>query len=538
VLSLPTLRSTTCTMASPPELYPYLCSNYQLPQSLHPLLEAHLSQTRSSIAALDTEIALLEAVLFSKREERLKASKIFTKHSQILCSARKIPPEVWGIVFSFALGEDPFGRQERKAYCCIRAVCRSWRDVLAETPGIFKGLVVDLDGPLTRSWFNELEAGKQQVKEKLQMWLTIMGRNRPYHLDLGLEDEDNYVEFFEEFGPGISGFVQWILTNEPAVNILSVREVSIFTSILDHVPPNNQISQLTLAFNGHFIEPEYFEKRTLQEGFPCLQRLIIHPPFDFLLPMQCPNLQALTLTQVWMPAHNLLTFLSGLPSLRELMIASTCPVQAGSPIPPALSTPLMHPKLEILVIEGEDMMLLLEHVTFPVLKFLALMACGPRGHHEFLIETIPSFLRRCSQDCNTFMTSISGQIPKSMFDSIVYNLPPDTRLHLDARIDLPTHEDAAISPSPPTPAHARTFSEVFCTQNVDDLQWLRGNHEGSPANEQRIMYMLEGVLGKDEVHERKRNLRGFGYTLAILPVDAYRSLLRSSMPPMTVEWDE
>jgi hypothetical protein len=116
----------------------------------------------------------------------------------------------------------------------------------------------------------------------------------------------------------------------------------------------------------------------------------------------------------------------------------------------------------------------------------------------------------------------------------VYNLPVGSRLHLDALVTVP-EDDAEFSS--PTPTYARPFDEVFCTQNLDGLQWLRGSHENSPANG-KIIHMPEGVLGEEEVHDRQNELRGLGYALEILPMDDYLRLLRSSMPPMTVEWVE
>ncbi|KAH6910200.1 hypothetical protein BKA70DRAFT_1272444 [Coprinopsis sp. MPI-PUGE-AT-0042] len=203
-------------MDSPPELSPYLSSNLPLPHGLKPTLGTYLAKTSNCIAELDAEIDQLERALDAKRREREKYKQAHEEHSRLQAPIRSIPPEIWGIIFGFTLGHEPFSLWEYRMYGYLRQVCWSWRDVVSATPELCRGLVVDLDGPLAQA-SNSNEEGLRCLKKRLESWLAIVSRNHPYHLFLSLEDGDSF-----EWSEDVTEVVQWILTTGPSPTILSL----------------------------------------------------------------------------------------------------------------------------------------------------------------------------------------------------------------------------------------------------------------------------------------------------------------------------
>ncbi|KAH6910190.1 hypothetical protein BKA70DRAFT_1272418 [Coprinopsis sp. MPI-PUGE-AT-0042] len=427
----PSLPSTTCSMDSLPEFSPYLFSNTALPDELKPTLGAYLTQISGCIAELAAEIDQLERALDVKRQKKAQYMRAYERHLQLQAPIRSIPAEILGLIFGLTLGDEPFDRREYQTYGYIREVCTSWRDVLATTPDLCKGLVVDLDGPLTNATYTD-EGDIRAIQHNLKPWLAIVSQNHPYHLVLGAEDEDNVADS-EDHIPGI---YEWIFTTIPTPRILSINNSNIFSAVYSLVPRDNQISHLTLDF-WQDADLEVFEVTPFQKVFPCLKSLFIDSPIEFLSPMRHSNLQSLTLCQIYGSSRAFSHFLLDFPSLQELRICAEelCDPQED---PANTSEPLIHPKLEILVAEGEDLALLLKHVTFPSLKFLGLKAWGANEDYGF-----PVFLQRCSLDNKGFTVSIKGSPSKPMFNLLIRNVPRGARLHLDVLVDDDENEDYA-----------------------------------------------------------------------------------------------
>ncbi|KAH6910180.1 hypothetical protein BKA70DRAFT_118209 [Coprinopsis sp. MPI-PUGE-AT-0042] len=179
-------------MDSPPELSPYLSTNIPFPRELRPILEAYLEQTSSIVASLDAEVNQLERALDAKKRTRDYHKKNYEEHSRLPSLSRTVPPEVWGAIFAFTLGDEPFGQRERRTYAYLREVCTIWRDVVA-TPDICRGLVFTGDTPRIRTPYRN-ERGIQSVKDHLEPWLAIVSRNHPYHLILDAEHDRSFVD--------------------------------------------------------------------------------------------------------------------------------------------------------------------------------------------------------------------------------------------------------------------------------------------------------------------------------------------------------
>lgn len=512
-------------MDSPPELSPYLETNFPLPRGLKPSLEAYLEQTLNIIAILDTEIDELERALDAKRRKNAEHKELYEKHYRLQAPARNIPPEIWGIVFGFTLGDQPFGRFEYRTYGYLREVCTTWRDVLAATPNLCRGLVVHLDGPLAQSSYSE-EEGITTMEDNVEAWLAIVSRNYPYHLVLSMEDEESFDE-----DNRVIGLYEWILTTAPTPTILTISCSEIFTEVVCLGSRSNQVTHLTLDF-WEEVDRDVLDEVPFQEVFPCLTTLSINAPIQLISTMGHKNLKSLTLTKICGSPSDFALFLLEFPSLQELRIDSEEPYRDYDDNLHSF-TPLIHPTLEILVAEGEDLMLLVQYITLPSLKFLGLNTWGSTYDYDELAEVIPAFFERCSLDSKNFITSFRGIPCKFFSDLFINNLPRGTRLHLDVNID---DDDETLGSYSPTSTQPRIFTEIFCDRKIDDLGWLRRDCKTSQTSE-NTLYMLKGVLNEEEVHAQQKGLQVWGYALKILAADRYWKLLLSHLPEMTVQWD-
>ncbi|KAH6910191.1 hypothetical protein BKA70DRAFT_1272422 [Coprinopsis sp. MPI-PUGE-AT-0042] len=516
-------------MDSPPEFSPYLSSNMPLTPRLKPLLGTYLARAASLIEEVDAEIEQLERALDAKRQYREQYKEGYKEHLGLQSSIRDIPPEVWGIIFGFTLGDEPFGLWEYRTYGYLREVCTIWRDVVAKTPDICRGLVVHLDGHFFQGPHSD-GSGIQHVKDKLKPWLAIMSRNLPYHLVLSTLDDNS----FNDGDDSVMEAVKWMFTTDPAPTILSIYHSSVFTSVYVFGPRDNTITHLRLSF----CQDVYWtmsEMITFEEVFPCLTNLHLDAPVHIQDRIGHANVQSLTLTRIYGFAHEFSSFLLNFPSLRELKLDSPDPCERSAATNSPVS--LIHPTLETLVVDGEDMMLLLENITLPSLRFLGLNCWGLEDDHELLAEIIPAFLQRCSLDDHMFSASITGDPLLFIFHLLIHNLPRGTRLHLD--LDTEMGEDVAREEVPLSPAstQARGFIEVFCTRRPNDFDWLRGDRAYRPGGEPTKVYLPEGIFEEDEVELVEEEVEGWGYTLEFLRMKAYKQLVRSSIPHMPFDWE-
>ncbi|KAH6910183.1 hypothetical protein BKA70DRAFT_1272405 [Coprinopsis sp. MPI-PUGE-AT-0042] len=487
-------------MDSPPELLPYLSSNQ--------VLRTYLIQTSTHIAEIDAEIDQLQRALEAEKRQRDHYRKKQKEYSRLQTPARTIPPEIWGVIFGFTLGDKPFGRCEYRMYRYLRQVCTTWRDVVAMTPDLCRGLVIHMDGPmLETSW--RLETGIRLPQDKLAPWLAIVSRNHPYHLALSVEDEDD----FNWEDDDVAKDVQWILTTEPTPTTLTLINSEMFSLVCANAPRDNQVSHLTLDF------PQEVERDILDNTH--FQRV---------------NLQSLTLTQILGTPRAFSNFLLDLPALREVRTDSLDPYRHGPENIPNPPPPLVHPTLEILIAGREDLLVLLENLTFPSLQFLGLKVRGSQEAYDSIPKTFPAFIRRCSLDNKRFKASIRGRLSASVLSVLIHNMPCGTRLHLDVVVELDDKE----APHTSTSAQSRlssSFVEVFCTQGLSNLYRPHEEHDLPPRAELIKMYVPEGLLDRESIETRREELQDWGYALEVLPVNAYRRLLQSMMPKMTIDWE-
>jgi hypothetical protein len=440
-------------------------------------------------------------------------------------SVYRIPPEIWGSIFGHTLGLDPYGLQEYRTYGYLRQVCKTWRDVLAGTPDLCRGLVVDLDGPLTKQ-------EPTSLKDSLQPWLAIVSRNHPYHLVLGALDDEAFGELE---AADCATIFDWIFTTKPPPTILSINNYELFAFMFPECIKENQISQLTFDFWG-FLDPNLFDLTRMQDVFPRLNSLTVKAITVFTGAMGHTNIQSLTLSRIVGEAAEFATFLMEFPALRQLEIGPE-----GKIFPPDSSPnpfpPLIHPTLEILVMQGEDPLLLLELITFPSLKFLALSGCSSRRNYEALAEIVPAFLSRCSLDDKNFTASIRFVRSQFIFDLLMRCIPRGARLHVDVDTE-PDQEDEGELPPLPSLDPSRILSEIFFIHRLDDIGWLKNDRGGHlPSRGPSKVYLPGWILDEDEVAAVREELKGWGHTPELLAEEAWVRVLQSSIPHMPLGWE-
>ncbi|KAH6902091.1 hypothetical protein BKA70DRAFT_674174 [Coprinopsis sp. MPI-PUGE-AT-0042] len=468
----------------------------------------------------------------AKKQMRDDYKKRRLDYLSLKAPIRRLPPEILGMVFSFTLGKTPFERWQYCTYGYLRRVCTTWRDVLATTPDVCRGLEVLLDRPPGQAAPSYRLGGVSSFEEMLAPWLAIVSRNHPYHLVLGATQY--YISDPEGGFPDIA---RWILSTTPIPTILSIENSGIFSLLHDCIPRDNKISQLTLDFSDDVDRTE-LEEVSLEEIFPCLKSLIIDAPIAFSNPINHSNLQSLSLTDAYGSAQAFSESLMEMPRLRELRI---CSQQLYSRYRQTTHTLQIHSAVEILVVEGEDMMLLLEYLTFPSLKFLGLDAFGFFDDANAMNEVISAFLQRSCAGKYDFTASFTGRSSKYIIDLFIRNLPLRTRLHyaldvFDHDNDEDPDECYRGAEYSLIPQHAHCITEIFFSKTSDHLPLLCGDPQSLRDDKVIKLYLPFGVLQQEEVEIRQEELRGWGYALEIVRADAFAKLLRSSIPPMTIEW--
>ncbi|KAH6883640.1 hypothetical protein BKA70DRAFT_169931 [Coprinopsis sp. MPI-PUGE-AT-0042] len=171
--------------SSPPELAPYVSSNNILPSYLSSYLDAYLLKLFQTMKRLESEITAspLEELPIFKMQDYQKVKEAYNTHVRIKAPIRRIPQDVLGVIFPYAIDIPPFNTYSDVAR--IRSVCSSWRHVARTTPGLWTSLTIHLD-----KWCGEelddldSDALLRHFKEALAPWTSILSKTIPYQLIL------------------------------------------------------------------------------------------------------------------------------------------------------------------------------------------------------------------------------------------------------------------------------------------------------------------------------------------------------------------
>ncbi|KAH6902093.1 hypothetical protein BKA70DRAFT_1307246 [Coprinopsis sp. MPI-PUGE-AT-0042] len=428
----------------------------------------------------------------------------------------EIPPEIWSIVFLFALGSNPFGREERRAFTCLRRVCSTWGRIVTTTPGLCPGLVLNLE-----KWGRDLEVA-EAFEAKLLPWLAIIGQSQPYHLTIAL---DSLWSIQSDHCISLARYLLFEAT--PTPTSLSIYSFEMVNAILWMSESCSSIIHLDVNFNNDLDESSIYK---LPLVFPQLKCFTTNARTSFKTSFGHPRLQGLTLLDIVGAPEDLAFLCMDLPCLRELRMSSEDIYELAEPFKP-LVTPLAHLTLEILILEGEDTIPLLARLTLPSLKFLGLDAWGDSNGRRILEDNLPAFLQRSY--LSNLTVSLKGYCYVPFFASLMQSLPPATTLisNFDFELDV-DEEDEACNLISPIVAF-RNIKRMICFY----LSWLHECRPPSPPSGGSKIHTPLERLEKDEMGSLKEELTEKGFLLERCTLSAMDMILASSVPQMMIKWE-
>lgn len=169
----------------PPELTPYFFNtNAPLPPHLQPALDAYLHCVATTVHQLDQETRRLAGALEAKKKSQRFYKKIQQMSSSLSGSIRRVPTEIVGLIFGFVFRDKPFDLKEYRTHGRLRRVCSRWNGAALTTPGLCKGLVVDLQQWLDRVPTGERDDLVRGFKKLIAPWIAVIHRTGPYHLQI------------------------------------------------------------------------------------------------------------------------------------------------------------------------------------------------------------------------------------------------------------------------------------------------------------------------------------------------------------------
>ncbi|KAG7089071.1 hypothetical protein E1B28_010781 [Marasmius oreades] len=134
-----------------------------------------------NLRKLDVEIARLQA-------QREVLYTFINNHPTILSPSRRVPPDIWRLVFSCCLpGSDFPVRTITEAPLSLTRICRSWREIALTTPGLWNAIHINIakESPvLYDEWYTRMRARIDGVKR----WLENSG-SLPLRISLSVGEE-------------------------------------------------------------------------------------------------------------------------------------------------------------------------------------------------------------------------------------------------------------------------------------------------------------------------------------------------------------
>jgi hypothetical protein len=379
-----------------------------------------------------------------------------------------IPAEIWSIILHIVFGSKLFGWEERYTYTRLRSVCASWRRILISALGICSGLELDLG-----VWANGSE-GLEGFKERLAPWLAIIAPNRPYRLQLSLKRLGSLESDL------CTSIVRHLLCEAvPTPTSLSFDSFDVCDAICQMGKACNTVTDLDANLWGRSRNYDAFG---LPDQFPMLESFTSAAFVRIQLLSSHRNLQSLTLLDIAGASQDFALLCVELPCLRQVKIAcGVTDMFNWTTAVVALDAPVVHSTLDVVLIEGEQLLAALEYLTLPSLKFLGIEQHErPEGRWE-LEELLPAFFKRSG--VSNITVSLKGCCHTTFFATLTGSLPPSTTLLTTFHFDYQAEEEEEeqdinlISPY----ADYGNIKEIVCL----NLRWIRGIQYKAMSQEER-----------------------------------------------------
>ncbi|KAH6912376.1 hypothetical protein BKA70DRAFT_1267345 [Coprinopsis sp. MPI-PUGE-AT-0042] len=505
-----------CQMDRPPSLEHYLSTNDFLSPDDSLALNGYLGQLTARIRYLDSNIAKLQIVDNAKNSERDRLQGEYDLCVKTKSPIRKIPPEILGIIFAFAVNTSSFNQFTDVAN--LRGVCSSWRQAALSTPGILDDLRIYLD-----KWCpTEIQDERmlhRQFEEELMPWLAIVSRTPAYHLTLALSKPRE--PFNDAAKNQQAQLARYLLSAIPQPGAITVRSPLGMFGVMLLTSSGLTCSARKLTVQGGWevelqaLGPSFSSLEALEVGIPLSLNPI--PPFCH------PSLTTLQLNDLSGQGIYLRRLIQELPCLRELKLSSRDYMKTEDV--DTTSTAFTHHCLETLFIDGEDFLLFLHPISFPSLRFIELY-----GHylteydHEMLGSSTGTRIFSTSS-ADSLLVSIRGDFHRPFLIRLIQSLPPHSNLLVDIDEDDEDGLRAVV------PIASDNIEAIFCGRDAVDLSWVS---IAEPARKQSSrslkIYLPTGFGGWEKGYSRQEELRSRGFELEPVSNEAAGLMLRSLAP--------
>ncbi|KAJ8095409.1 hypothetical protein PM082_023179 [Marasmius tenuissimus] len=160
-----------------------LNTNYSPSIEEQSLLRDLILGPEGQIRQLDDEISRLQA-------KRQRLQQFVDLHRALLSPFRRIPTDVWRLIFIETLPENILGlctRTSRSSPLLLTTICHSWREIALSTPALWTSIHVHL--PIEYSNSPDLVSVTRlhKRKEGLKVWLDRSGTSLPISISLAVQ---------------------------------------------------------------------------------------------------------------------------------------------------------------------------------------------------------------------------------------------------------------------------------------------------------------------------------------------------------------
>ncbi|KAK1224874.1 hypothetical protein PQX77_012185 [Marasmius sp. AFHP31] len=168
--------------------------------SIRSLIEDPEEQVRR----LDEEISRLQA-------KRQTLKRFVDLHRVLLSPSRRVPTDIWGLIFTECFPNNPFGlctRTMQDAPLLLTTVCRLWREIALSTPNLWTSIHIWLPAPSMTMLDKDYIAKLRGRKEGLKAWLDRSG-SLPLTISLGAQESHCPRDLALQNGPSITSEEAW-----------------------------------------------------------------------------------------------------------------------------------------------------------------------------------------------------------------------------------------------------------------------------------------------------------------------------------------